>query len=656
MSRFLVQSHFPRYALPTLLGILIISGLYASSLSSYLLFHSLIELFCIVTAFVIFVLAWHTRRIQDNQYLLFVGIALLGTAAIELVHALAYKGMGVFAGSSADLPTQLWIAFRYLFSISLLIAPLFIRRRFRAWRMLALYIGVTIALLVSIFSGLFPACFVEGSGLTPFKINSEYVIALIFVASLGLLIANRQSFDGTVFGLMAGAIVSSIASELAFTEYVSVFGLANMIGHFFLLASMVLIYRALAITGIVEPSSLLFRNLKMSEAALQRAHDELKNSEAEITAMLENVPIIMLLVDRERRVRKANVAASRFANRPQEDMLGRRGGEAIRCLHSLDVPEGCGFGPSCGTCAVRRTILDTFESGANRQGVEARVSFDHRGRREELIFLISTSLLTLSDEQLNLVCIEDITERKKAEEEILKLSEDMAARNLELEALNKELEAFNYSISHDLRAPLRSMSGFSKIMMEDYAEKLDDQGKDYLTRIRNSSEKMTRLIDDLLRLSKISRQEIERINIDLCKLAESVVHNLREASAGRNVEVVIRKDVRASADPNLMRVVMTNLFDNAWKFTGKTANARVEFGSLERDGKTAYFVKDNGAGFDQEYAYKMFWPFHRLHSDREFAGTGIGLAIVDRIVRRHGGKVWAEGEVGKGATFFFTLG
>ena len=305
MSRFLVQSHFPRYALPTLLGILIVSGLYASSLSSYLLFHSLVELFCIVTALVIFVLAWHTRSIQDNQYLLFVGIALLGTAAIELVHALAYKGMGVFAGSSADLPTQLWIAFRYLFSISLLIAPLFIRRRFRAWRMLALYSGLTIALLVSIFSGLFPACFVEGSGLTPFKINSEYVIALIFVASLGLLIANRQSFDGTVFGLMAGSIVSSIASELAFTEYVSVFGLANIIGHFFLLASMVLIYRALAITGIVEPSSLLFRNLKMSEAALQRAHDELKNSEAEITAMIENVPIIMLLVDRERRVQES---------------------------------------------------------------------------------------------------------------------------------------------------------------------------------------------------------------------------------------------------------------------------------------------------------------------------------------------------------------
>ncbi len=251
--------------------------------------------------------------------------------------------------------------------------------------------------------------------------------------------------------------------------------------------------------------------------------------------------------------------------------------------------------------------------------------------------------------------VHDITERKIHEQEILKLSEDLAARNAELEALNKELEAFNYSISHDLRAPLRSMSGFIKIILEDYAEKLDDQGKDYLTRIRKGSEKLERLIDDLLRLSKVSRQAIDRMDYDLTKLAESIISNLRESSAGRNVEVVIRAGARASVDPNLMRVAMTNLLDNAWKFTEKTENARVEFGAFDRDGEAVYFVRDNGAGFDQQYAYKMFWPFHRLHSDAEFSGTGIGLAITDRIIRRHGGKIWAEAEIDKGATFYFTL-
>ena len=250
----------------------------------------------------------------------------------------------------------------------------------------------------------------------------------------------------------------------------------------------------------------------------------------------------------------------------------------------------------------------------------------------------------------------DISGRKQSEADVLKLSEDMATRNLELETLNKELEAFIYSVSHDLRAPLRSMTGFAKIMQEDYADKLDDQAKDYLTRIFNGSTKMTQLINDLLHLSKLSRQEVDRMDIDLSKLAEAATHNLREAEHGRNVEVLIEQGVRASVDPNLMRVVLTNLLDNAWKFTSKTENAKIEFGAMTREGTTVYFVRDNGAGFDPAFSDKMFGPFQRLHLENEFAGTGIGLAIVDRIIRRHGGKVWAEGEVGKGATVFFTLG
>ena len=252
----------------------------------------------------------------------------------------------------------------------------------------------------------------------------------------------------------------------------------------------------------------------------------------------------------------------------------------------------------------------------------------------------------------------DISERKQSEADVLKLSEDMATRNLELETLNKELEAFIYSVSHDLRAPLRSMTGFAKIMQEDYADKLDDQAKDYLTRIFNGSTKMTQLINDLLHLSKLSRQEVDRMDIDLSKLAEAAIHNLREAEHGRNVEVLIEQGVRAAVDPNLMRVVLTNLLDNAWKFTSKTENAKIEFGAMnDREGKRwVYFVRDNGVGFDPAFSDKMFGPFQRLHLENEFPGTGIGLAIVDRIIRRHGGKVWAEGEVGKGATVFFTLG
>jgi two-component system, chemotaxis family, CheB/CheR fusion protein len=249
----------------------------------------------------------------------------------------------------------------------------------------------------------------------------------------------------------------------------------------------------------------------------------------------------------------------------------------------------------------------------------------------------------------------DISRLKKAETDILKLSEDMAARNVELELANKEMEAFIYSVSHDLRAPLRTMSGFSKMLIEDFGSKLENQPKDYLMRIANASEKMTGLIEDLLRLSRISKQDMDRMDYDLSRLASSIATGLREANPVRSVEFAITEGLRASVDPNLIRVALVNLLENSWKFTSKKTNARIEVNAFKKDRKIVYYVRDNGAGFDPTYADKMFLPFQRLHTEKEFEGTGIGLAIVERIIHRHSGSVWAEGEVGKGATVYFTL-
>jgi PAS domain S-box-containing protein len=251
--------------------------------------------------------------------------------------------------------------------------------------------------------------------------------------------------------------------------------------------------------------------------------------------------------------------------------------------------------------------------------------------------------------------IRDVSERKRTEANILKLNEDMAARNQELELANKEMESFVYSIAHDLRAPLRSVSEFAKIVTEDYAEKLEEQGKNYLGRVRRGAEKMNELVEGLLRLSHISRQKLERTQFEMSKAALDVVLELREAGAGRSVEVDIQEGLIAFADPMLLNIVLSNLIGNAWKFTSKTENARMEFGSFEKSGKTTYYLRDNGAGFNAEYMEKMFMPFHRLHTDQEFEGTGVGLAIVERIIHRHGGRIWAEGKVGQGATIFFTL-
>ena len=244
--------------------------------------------------------------------------------------------------------------------------------------------------------------------------------------------------------------------------------------------------------------------------------------------------------------------------------------------------------------------------------------------------------------------IRDITERKKT-------AESLRYRTAELETVNKELGAFIYSAAHDLRAPLRSISGFADIVAKRYGGQLDEKGNDYLLKILKGTERMSNVIDDLLHLSNVSRQEVQRKSVDLSEMVSSILTRLREAAQGGRVEVVIQENCMVYADPGLMEIALSNLIGNALKFTSKTSNACIEFGTIEQDGKTVCFIKDNGAGFEQKYVDRMFQPFHRLHSASEFDGTGIGLAIVERIIQRHGGNIWAEGKVGKGATIYFTL-
>ena len=370
---------------------------------------------------------------------------------------------------------------------------------------------------------------------------------------------------------------------------------------------------------------------------IRRKEAQLRQSEAVHRAIFEESPLPMALSQ-----------AGKFTdvNRPFCELVGRSRDELV----GQDPLSGKAGDSEAARLSQAATAaggrLDNFPVTRLKDGQEQHL-------------LVNTRALVVAGQPSILAAILDITKRRQAEDEIRRLNEELEARvqrrTEELAAANQELEAFCYSVSHDLRQPLRAVDGFSNALLADHSPQLDEQAKFYLSRIRAATQRMGQLIDDLLRLSRTSRATMKITQVDLSALAEKTVASLRDSQPARTVEVHIQPGMTALADPGLMAVVLQNLLDNAWKFTGQTAAARIEFRATAEPGGTVYEVADNGAGFDMAYAGKLFGVFQRLHDSREFPGTGIGLATVYRVVRRHGGRIWAEGRVGHGARICFTL-
>jgi signal transduction histidine kinase len=305
-------------------------------------------------------------------------------------------------------------------------------------------------------------------------------------------------------------------------------------------------------------------------------------------------------------------------------------------------------------------ILDDFDAektqmeGAQRAVLNILDDFsEEKGRLEETQRAVLNILDDFESEKSKVELANqhlegEIEERKRAEEETQRV-------NREVVAANKELEAFSYSVSHDLRAPLRAIDGFSLALLEDYGDKLDADGKDCLQRVRAATQRMGVLIDDLLNLSRVTRTEIKLQRADLSAIVRSIAAELQKTQPERQAEFRIEESLQAFVDPHLMRIALENLLGNAWKFTSKRESACIEFGKTVCDRSFTFFVRDNGAGFDPTYAGRLFGAFQRLHDKNDFPGTGVGLATVQRIIHRHGGRIWAESAVDRGATFYFTL-
>lgn len=310
---------------------------------------------------------------------------------------------------------------------------------------------------------------------------------------------------------------------------------------------------------------------------------------------------------------------------------------------------------------IRANLVVPLLQGKNLWGLlcinQCRAPREWQATEIEFVTQIASHLaVALQHAELLTGLQTEVVERQQAEQAVRSLNLELQRAIIELQALNKELEAFSYSVSHDLRAPLRSIDGFSQALIEDYEQQLDETAQNYLRRIRLATQRMGQLIDDLLNLSRLMRSEMQLETVNLSVMARGICTELQESQPARPVEFVIQPGLIAQGDSRLLQMMLTNLLDNAWKFTSKHTQTKIEFGSItQASGIPIYFIRDDGAGFDMAYAHKLFGPFQRLHRIDEFPGTGIGLAIVQRIVHRHGGRVWAEGVVEQGATFYFTL-
>jgi PAS domain S-box-containing protein len=372
---------------------------------------------------------------------------------------------------------------------------------------------------------------------------------------------------------------------------------------------------------------------KRAEEAIRRLEKE-READAKLAALLEAAPDAMVIVDPGGHIVLVNAEAEKLFGYPREELLDQP--------VDLLVPERMRI-----THAAHRTRYVEHPSGRRAMGAGQRLTGLRRDG-SEFPAEIRLGPIPTRDGMLVSSAIRDVTERDRAEH-ALRSAKDAA------ETACGELESFSYSVAHDLRSPLRAMSGYSTTLLEDYGNRFDADARDRLQRIVASARRMSEIIDALLLLARLSRTEPRREPVDLGQLAHKVVEQLRAGEPDRNVDFVAADDLVVQGDPALLRVMLDNLLSNAWKFTGKQAAARVELGCEASDGSVAYYVRDNGAGFDMDLVDKLFAPFKRLHSPNEFAGTGVGLATVQRIVRRHGGRVWAESIDRRGATFRFTL-
>jgi PAS domain S-box-containing protein len=650
----------------------VLAVLYLARLYSYLLFHTLVEMFSIVVACVIFVIAWNSRRIMANNYFLFIGIAFFFVGAVDFLHTLAYKGMGLFAGFDANLPTQLWVVARYLQSISLLVAPLFLGRKLKAGCAIAGFLAATALLLAAVLGGVFPDCFVEGKGLTPFKKGSEYLFALLLTGSLVFMRNRMKSFDRDAGRLISTAITVFIASELAFTLYTDVYGISNMVGHFLKFAGFYLIYKALIEAALTRPYDLLFRDLKQSEARYRALFEKMISGIAYHRIILDGngKPADYLFLE-------VNSAFERLTGLQGRDIVGKRVTEALPGIEN-DPADWIGI---YGRVALSGEEI-TFEQYSEplnkwfsisayspQKGYFVAVFEDITGRKraedqlrrakDELEQRVTERTIELATTVETL--LEEITEREKAEEalrletveriraiESLREKDQMMLQQSRMAALGEMLG----NIAHQWRQPLNALGltvqelGLSYECGQFSKEHLDasiDKSMAIVTHLSQT-------IDDFRNFSKPDKEKSHfAVNPAVVRTVALIEESFREQHIG--IEVVTSGDPHITGYPKEYAQVVLNILVNARDalLERQKSKARVTVSSWTEEGRAVVTITDNAGGIKEEIMGRIFDPYFTTKDLGK--GSGIGLYQAKTIIEKNMGGLLTARNTGEGAEF-----
>jgi hypothetical protein len=621
MSNKIPLSPLNIISLSLVLAVLSISAGY-----NFLLFHTLAEFFSILVAFAIFTIAWNTRKVQNNSYFLFLGIAYLFVGLLDLAHTSTYKGMLAFRPDDADTPTQLWIIARYIQSLSLFIAPLFFRIKIRPFSVITLYVLILGSLLWSLYADIFPACFVEGMGLTPFKKISEYVICAILIGAFFMLHANRRRFNPGIYNLLAASIVLTIFSELAFTFYVGVYGLSNIIGHFFKFISYYLIYKALVETGLREPYEFLFRELKESEKKYRSLFTNMLNGFAYHKVVLDvnNLPVDHIFLE-------INAAFEKMIGLSREDIIGKNVTEVFRGIEASDFD----FIGEFGKVALTGETLYTEQYFAV---MDRWYSFSVYSPEKEYFAVV----------------FEDITVRKQAELDREEYLEKVNSLMAELERSNQDLQQFANIVSHDLHEPLRTVTSFVELLRQRYEGKLDDRADNYIKFAVDGTKRMHTLLNDLLAFARLGGGQLQIKPLELQSVLSKALMNLGKSIESKQAAITYANLPVIAADETQMVQLFQNLIGNAIKFNVRE-NPTVEITAEIQEQECIIRVRDNGIGIHPKDIDRIFLIFQRLHPRDQYTGSGMGLAFCKKIVERHGGRIWVETQPGEGSSFYFSL-